>query len=307
MEYKYLLEERTNKNIILNNCVLHILCYNVEEQCKYPFLEFMMEKTPYCNNIVKEHITLPCVFLCNNKTNIEQLVIKKVKSSLNVLGYDDSIIKNEMFKGILLGKDNKTHYALVNITGINMYGINYMRNTTYWFVLPSEIINTQNVCNINIDSNITNLFINEPEIGMLHNYKTNNNYIIPDAVYTKSNMTEAKFFSIFGNIKKKIYDNCGVYYFFFRSFDKCYNLNKEYVNRYALFVEGNIYFEKETRFILTDENIESLYPEECLIICYKENNIEPDILVKKYENFICLSYHKLDKNLKEPNNMLITG
>ena len=44
--------------------VLNILCYHVENETKYPFLQFMMEKIPYCNNIVKEQITLPIFHLC---------------------------------------------------------------------------------------------------------------------------------------------------------------------------------------------------------------------------------------------------
>jgi hypothetical protein len=51
-------------------------------------------------------------------------------------------------------------------------------------------------------------------------------------------------------------------------------------------------------FGITDDIIESLYPEPCIIICYSgEHEIKPDILVKNYESFVSLSYHKLNKNL----------
>ena len=66
MDYKYLLEEKANKNFTFENlvndrgfCVLNVICYHVEEQHKYPFLQFMMEKIPFCNNVVKEQVTLP--------------------------------------------------------------------------------------------------------------------------------------------------------------------------------------------------------------------------------------------------------
>ena len=50
--------------------------------------------------------------------------------------------------------------------------------------------------------------------------------------------------------------------------------------------------------MLSDEIIENLYPEPCIIICYSsEYNVNPDILVKDYNNFICLSYHNLDNSL----------
>jgi hypothetical protein len=53
-----------------------------------------------------------------------------------------------------------------------------------------------------------------------------------------------------------------------------------------------------TEFGLSDDVIEQLYPEPSIIICYSgEHNIKPDLLVKNYESFISLSYHKLNKKL----------
>jgi hypothetical protein len=55
-------------------------------------------------------------------------------------------------------------------------------------------------------------------------------------------------------------------------------------------------------FGITDDIIESLYPEPCIIICYTGNHdINPDILVKNYDSFVCLSYHKLNKKLLDEN------
>lgn len=330
MDYKYLLEEKANRNLTFDNlvndrgmCVLNILCYHIEEQHKYPFLQFMMEKIPYCNNIVKEQLTFPYIFLRDPESNIEETVLLRVRSGLELLGCDSNRVTEDMYKGIIYIEDYCTPYALVNITGIDIYGLNFMRQTTCWFVLPSEIINTKKVCNIDIDSEVTNHFTDIPYLGLLFNSKTNNPYMIPDAVYTGSEMKNAEFQSIFGNTKKKIYDSCGEYYFFYRSFSdavkdggwlKVGNSNKigdriivdnnsnKYVtgciNRYALFVEGKIYLETGREFGITDDIIESLYPEPCIIICYSgEHEIKPDILVKNYESFVSLSYHKLNKNL----------
>ena len=71
-----------------------------------------------------------------------------------------------------------------------------------------------------------------------------------------------------------------------------------WINRYALFVEGKIYLENSKEFSLTDKMIETLYPEPCIIICYSsEHKINPDILVKDYRSFVCLSYHNINKIL----------
>lgn len=332
MEYKYLLEKNTNKNVpfdsMVNNkgvCILNILCYHIENQHKYPFLQFMMEKIHYRNNVVKEQLTLPCVFVRDSSNEIGDIVLERVKAGLNLLGCEYNKVTEDMYKGIVYGDDCVTVYALVNITGIDIYGLNFMRQSSCWFVLPSEIINTKKVCNIDIDSDIINLFTDTPEIGNLLNPNTKDYFIIPDAVYTGSEQKQAEFQSIFGNTKKKVYDSCGEYYYFYRSFGDAVkdggwlkddeigkigdriiieNESNKYIsgciNRYALFVEGKIYLEIGYDFVLTDNIIESLYPEPCIMICYADkHNMKPDMLVKNYESFVCLSYHKLNKQTLE--------
>lgn len=334
MEYTYLLEEKANKNVtfdeIVNNngmCVLNILCYNIENQHKYPFLQFMMEKVPYCNDIVKEQLILPCVFMRNRESDIQDLVLERVKLGLDMLGCEHNNVNEDMYKGILFGEEDNTPYALVNITGIDIYGLNFKRQTTTWFALPSEIINVKQVCNIPIDGDVIQLFTDIPQIGLLTDPNTKNYYIMPDAVYTGNEIKKSEFNSIFGNCKTKPYDSCGEYYFFYRSFcdaikdggwlKEGYEGNKSNkigdrivvdsdsnkyitgcINRYALFVEGKIYLEPQEEFGLSDEEIENLYPEPCIIICYSGKRIvNPDILVKNYDSFVSLSYHKLNKSL----------
>lgn len=330
MEYKYLLEEKANKNFCFNDiinengsCVLNIICYHVGEQYKYPFLQFMMEKIPYCNNIVKEQLILPYIFIKDLSNSIEETVLQKVKSRLDIIGCDYNRVTNDMYKGILFGNGNRSLYVLVNITGIDIYGLNFTRQTTCWFVLPSEIINTKKVCNIDVDKEVTDFFTDVPYLGLLFNNKTNEPYILPDAVYTGSEIKLAEFKSVFGNTKEKKYNSCSEYYFFYKSFSDAVkdggwlkdgfsnkigdrvivdkNSNKYVtgcINRYALFVEGKIYLETGREFKITDDIIEHLHPEPCIIICYTGNHdISPDLLVKKYESFVPLSYHKLNKNL----------
>ena len=298
MEYTYFLEDIGNKHLDhndLNTNILYILCYHIETQCKYPFLQFMMEKIPFCNNLIKEQLILPHINI-NNKQNIETLALEKVKQCLHNITNN---ITNDMYKGIIYCDNNG--YICVNISEIDISGLFLSRNSNYWFVLPSEIINTKEVCGIDIDSKVVSLFIQNPELGILTNPKTKNIYILPDTVYTVDEFKTVEFKSIFGNRKTKIYENCSEYYYFYRSSleaikDKISpNELKLGINRYALFLEGELYMEMEKEFSLTDEQIEKMYPEPCVIICYSNiHEIKPDILVKEYDNFISLSYHILD-------------
>ena len=330
MEYRYLLEERSNKDIILedinNESMFYILCYHIDNQYKYPFLQFMMEKVPFCAGLIKEQLTLPYLIVNCELMDIELAVLNKVKLYLNNIGCDYLKVSEEMYKGIVIDNETGVPYALVNITGIDIYGLNFGRNSSPWFVLTSEIINTTMVCNIPIDKDVVDFFSDYDFIGCLTNPTTGIRYILPDAVYTGCEIQTAKFNSVFGNIKSKVYDSCGEYFYFYRTFSesvreggwKRENIgdkigdkigdriivenNGKYINgainRYALFIEGKIYLETEKEFKLSDETIESLYPEPTIIICYTgTHNVKPDILVKDYNSFVCLSYHSLNRNL----------
>ena len=305
MNYIYIIENIANKNLIQNDIdsnILYILCYHVETQCKYPFLQFMMEKIPFCNNLIKEELVLPHI-VTNKKEKIEDMALEKVKSILHNVTNN---VTDDMYKGIILCNNN--WYILINVSQIDLTGLYLSRNTSGWFVLPTEIINTKSVCNIDIDSEVTTLFTNNPRLGILTNPKTKGIYILPDAVYTAGEQKSVKFNAIFGNRKTKIYENCGEYFYFYRTFLNATN-NTEFVegiNRYALFIEGEIYIAMENEFSLTDEEIQKMYPEDCIIICYSSiYNKKSDILVKKYDNFVSLSYHMLDKKINETNKKYI--
>ena len=339
MEYTYFLDNIANRNILIDEIynenminMLNFICYSVNTDGKYPFLQFMMEKVPFCNNFVKEQFILPYILFSDIKKSIDDLVIEKIKLSLKNIGYVDNKLNSEMYKGITYDKDGKP-YAVVDITGIDISRLHLLRNSLTWFLLPSEIINKQSVCNINIDDDVINLFTEMPELGILRNKKNDEPFLIPDAVYTGDEYKIVEFNSLFGVRKMKEYESCGEYFYFYKCFADCTKyggwvkeggtnmidlenfqthntsgrliVENEYgkyikggINRYALFVEGKIYMEEKDEFSLSDELIEEQYNDECIIICY--TNLKPtksDILVKKYENFVPLSYHYLNKVL----------
>jgi hypothetical protein len=77
-----------------------------------------------------------------------------------------------------------------------------MNNT--WFALPTEIMNKQKICNIEIDHKMSNLFCSMPELCILHKlvssietYDVLYSYPLPDAVYTGSHFKQVEFNSAF--------------------------------------------------------------------------------------------------------------
>ena len=340
MEYTYFLDTIANKNIVSEDLqktrVLYILCYNITNTAKYPFLQFMMEKIPYCNNLINEMFTLPFIMHNNETVNIQNVVLDKIRNSLISIGCDGNKVTDSMYKGIVYDSSGKS-YITVNITGIDISGLNLLRNTLTWFILPSEIINTQQICNIEVDPEVIQLFTEIPELALLHNLKTKETFILPDSVYTGGELKQVEFNSIFGNNKSHEYESCGEYFYFYKSFDnavkeggwiKKRGINKidindisdkdviknssgrtitenEYgryvnggINRFALFNEGKIYIENQGEFRLSDETIDTMYPEPTITICYsRPNEFGRDILVKEYNSFSSLSFHQLNKSL----------
>ena len=338
MDYTYLPENTATKNIFLQELfnedqmnILSILCYHINTDIKYPFIQFMLEKIPYCG-FIKEQFTLPSVIYTDCLKTIEELVVEKVTTSLQNLNCDVSNVNDSMYKGILFDTLNRP-YALMNITGVDISGLKLSRNSVTWFGLPSEIINQNKICNIDIEEDVVELFTSKPEISLLINEKTNNSFIIPDVVYTGGEIKSVEFNALFGTPKEKVYEKCGKYYYFYKSFSNAIkeggwvtiggnnlidktNVNHTHnaagrllvdndygryinggINRYALFVEGKIYIEYSNELSLTDDMINSSYSEPCIILGYNKNNCKPDVLVKEYESFLPLSYHGLNKSL----------
>lgn len=292
MDYIYVLENIANRDYdnISNSELLYILCYHIDIECKYPFLQFIMEKIPFCNDLIREQFVLPYI---TSRDNIVEDVLDSVKQMLVSMGLINCNIDYNMYKGMFF-YDN-SGYILINISTINVNPLRLSRNSLYWFVLPTEIINIKEVCGFDIDEDVINLFVKNPQISILKNKKTMTYYNVPDVVYTGcDDLKNAEFNAIFGNCKNRCFNSCKEYYYFNRLFES--KRTNKFVNRYVLFVEGRLYIETENEFSLTDEIIEKLYLEPCINICYVNNYDlgNPDMLVKNYENFKSLSYYIID-------------
>ena len=334
-KYTYLIKNQVTQDLLMDDIMgstIHILCYHVTKTAgKYPFIQIMMDKK---HNIFPnvEQFVLPVVTLSRDiKTNLSKLVLQRVTSGLQELGCNPSVLnENDAFVGLLnvnLNVNaNGKHYALVDISTVDIYRIGNSRLNSTWFALPTEIMNTQSICNIPIDEEVTQLFSTIPELGMLHNPLSNSAYPLPDAVYTGSYLKEVKFSSVFGMPKRQIYSSCGEYFYFHRIFEDAVreggwsnslqmekpgiiDTKNQYgkyisggINRYALF-PGNYYMHNETstRFSLLDDEIRDILTvKDTIVIQYENEDLDtilPDILVNEYEQFTPISYHMLNKGI----------
>lgn len=335
--YKYLLKDSANTDLLMDDIISHnrsgyisILCYHVTTRfSKYPFIQIMLEKTPFVLGLNNEKLVLPSIKLASDDSvNFSTSVLNLVKSRLLELGCDPTVLDESAVVGLI----NNNRFLLVDISTVDIYRISITRLNTTWFALPTEIMNTQMICNIPIDQQVTNLFLHTLELSLLQNSQINSYiYPLPDAVYTGSNFKNVEFCSVFGNTKEQVYSSCGEYFYFFRIFEDAVReggwkrsylqleetdsettksiVDNEFgrykrggINRYALF-PGNYstHIEKTNRFSLTDDIINGLLREKDTIVIQYENEeldtILPDLLVKEYESFTPISYHMLNKGI----------
>lgn len=315
MNYVYLASQYCNPDTSildifsdLDNGELYYICYHITTNGKYPFVQIMLQ--------LKDEFSLPCVTLesinlqginlqginldLEQDQSICDIILKKIKKDLTHLRCNTNLLTDDNYKGIF--SDNNKSYALIDVSSVDITSLQLLRSSSIWFALPTEIININSICDIPISKEVIQLFTYVmPELGVL--YKTNelkDQYLLPDVVYTSSNtVKQAEFQTLFGPSKEEIY-----YHFNCCFLDLSKDELTKAINRFALFIEDPIIFDLELDDIKDIDDIEDIVYEKCgssVCIIIQGMNI---LLVKEYELFQPLSYHLLDTNTVDTEEIL---
>ena len=221
---------KSNASAFFNHLVdgnLFYICYHITTNSKYPFVQIMLEKSPFnVKQIYKEEFLFPSVSIHPDLDNqkITEIIINQVNINLNKINCDP--VLESAYMGVIT--KNKNVFALINVSSSNINHLKLSKNSTIWFALPTEIINIGSIYNIPISSYVISLFTYEPELGVLYNPLLNNIFLLPDVAFTYSDSKRSEFQLVFGPSKKQIY------YHFYKYSDFRENLLN---NRYALFIE----------------------------------------------------------------------
>jgi hypothetical protein len=307
MNYVYLASQYCNPDTSildifsdLDNGQLYYICYHITTNGKYPFVQIMLQ--------LKDELSfiLPSVTLLQEQ-DIGDTILKKIKKDLTHLRCNTNLLTDDNYKGIF--SDNNKTYALIDVSSVDITCLQLLRSTSIWFALPTEIININSICDIPISKEVINLFTYVmPELGVL--YKTNqlkDQYLLPDIVYTSSNtVKQAEFQTLFGPSKEEIYYhfNCCFLDLSKDEMTKALEPWAKAINRFALFIEDPIIFDLELDDIKDIDDIEDIVYEKCSsssCIIIQGMNI---LLVKEYELFQPLSYHLLDTNTVDTEEIL---
>ena len=233
--------------------VLPYICYHITNSAlDIPFLQIMLQKTPFCNNIIKEELVLPSIIFNRNSENIGDMILADVRRGLQKMNLKNkNKDKDIVFKGILVDINNNC-YGLVDLSNIELKYLELRRNTPLWFVLPTEIVNLQSVCNIPVSEKVIELFTyKKPELCALQCHNEQGKYYFsPDVGYTINDYKTSEMELVFGPSRKILSDSETHVYSFYRSFtpflnENAFNFDRDKernigFNRYALFSEDTV-------------------------------------------------------------------
>ena len=300
---------------------LYMCAYNVNNQAKYPFQNFLLTNTEQNKTMTFPRVKMTKKF---NKNTDEFINFVKVSLfGLFHLYVDDFSEFNTglEFNGFYEYENNL--YIFFDITKCNITLNNVYRVNNLWFVTIEEIINVKYLCDMPMGKEITNFFTSNESFCFLVD-DNNNNYEIPMIGYVGKSDTKLKYTYIFGETKNDNNGMFGPYYYFTNFFS---SLNNEGIVRFAIFVGFTKYVEnrkfdsidnsetKKQRLKDTtlDQHFERLtmrisdydgkWTEHYDSIILGKIELDngsyikaPIIVVKEHEQQIPLSYHYVNKN-----------
>jgi hypothetical protein len=186
----------------------------------------MLEKIPNCPQLVEEEcLILPFMSLDGLAgVDLEELCRERVAEMLlSMYCIINDVMTDIVYNGVVQYGMNS--YVLLDISKVDIYGLNYTRDSPCWFATTSEIINTREICSVEIEESVTALFKTMPDIGLLHyndNDNDNNNHVktysVPDVVYSGGEIKKVEFNAVFGiprATNRGAYPRLNGEYFFF--------------------------------------------------------------------------------------------
>lgn len=274
-EYQYLfinnlLPQSSLKNT--KNNLLYIVCYFINYDIVYPFLNFMVEK--HHNTLLNtDSYQLPLLFL-DSYDNLEQEINNKLKTCLNCSHYDKL---NYSIKGIHQISNNNlnNNYIFINIDK-SQHTKHKSLNTS--FCITTEIVNNGFLNFIPFDNHIKKLFKSNIQIGKLHD-KQNKQYECPDVVYKFTPISKKNYIDFFEFEKTKEHNMFGYFYWFSTSLINCnIDMQSDIIHRYA-------FFSYKTQYAFDFDLISEYINEFDSVVCCCDMNY-PNNVKHKY-NVIC--------------------
>lgn len=324
--YNYKGKEHLNLSLNLygnsyKDKVLKICAYTIINK-EIPFLRFLLT-----NIGINKGLIFPTVPLI--KIDRGQLIEYSKVCLFGLLMLQDFVKFNESVEFNGFFEYDNIIYIFIDITKCNYEADDIYKSNNCWFALTDEIINLKHLCNMYIENEVRNLFINNEDLCFLED-ETNNIYEVPVVGYVGKPENKLNFTYVFGESKCDKNEILGPYYYF-KDFNNAFNDGCQYKNggivRFAIFIGSVKYIENYPndtiddseikKMRLNDDNLDKRMEGLTIRItdhdgnwAYKYDsiylgNVELDdgstyknniIVVKEYEQQIPLSFHYVNKN-----------
>lgn len=298
-------------------CIYRILHCKNQQNVKHPFLQYLLYKYPSSSYNISNTMIFPFIKI---KKNLKKESTKFIK---------DITGKNLKPEGFI--EKNKTVFLFYNISSVDeqyVDKVNFMtKENELWWCIMDEICNHKKVITFPIHKSVVNLFLNNPsliyiklnqkriEIPIVAYYGNYFNFLpLVAALGQRANTTKTKTDSLFfSSFKKAIRYGCWtddykkktVYNKDVSDIDGLYH--KCGLIRFALFVGKldvieSIEFDHLQKYLTSKEwksNYNSLFLTN-IKFDEKTLHINPEYILKDYNQQTPLSYHEIDKNLLPP-------
>jgi hypothetical protein len=327
--------EKSLENINLDNFDnINICPYEVKNDGKYPFLNFLFFKNIY------NYLSFLKINISNDNNNFESItnLIKLTLFQSLLIDNYDRFIENIEIDGYY--EYNCELFLFINITECKVIIDDIYSQSNIWFAIVDEILNLRKVCNIHLDSLSYRFFNNNYDFCILLD-ENNEAYENPLVAYVGKQDNKLNFTYIFGVTQTDKSAILGPHYYFTNfenAIKNAYELskngdikNKSGIVRFALFLGNTKYINnfpndeiddseiKQQR--LNDEGLDRKYEQLTLRIsdhdgkwsesadsCYLGNLMldngtklkESQLFVlKDYNQQVPLSYHYINKTSYE--------
>jgi len=229
-KYNYDIQNYLNTDLSDNNNFklskfIYICAYNVNTESKHPFLQFLLVKDVFSNEIEFPYILIDKY----NKINIQ----KEIELFLNVILLDIKAKNKYILNGIK--EFNNELYVFVEIKDDDLK----IDNKDTFLGLMDEITNSKHILDVKIKSKVSDFFLENPEFIFLKR-ENGNSYEMPVVVYQSLEEKLLNFTFMFGIRKSDALAIVGPYYYFTdykNACDKFKHKNEKYgIIRSALFL-----------------------------------------------------------------------
>jgi len=180
----YVYEIIKEKKIFKEETNVRLCCYRVNNKGKHPFLEFMLVKnegeselslpfTVLQDILYKEELTAECddvlhsLLVCY-QDKIDAFIVDRFETIQRDRTFDHVFFSDFNYQGCFLNEEENELYLFYDLTPFNIDQYDIYKESSVWFGLADEIINHRHICNIPIDSIVSEFFANNNDLLLLY-------------------------------------------------------------------------------------------------------------------------------------------